>query len=249
MVEAGSGRVSDPPALVATPPAEPGVAHPPERVLQRRLEALGLTGVTEFRTHTNRTVMLSLSDTSLRIHQGYAMAPDRVLQAIVRFLRPRLPRRLKKALQHQFLSFPVHLHAPPRARRARKEEHPRPGDLRILDDLARAHARLNCQHFGGRLREVPFFLSSRMHTRLCEYSVNIMTGQSESITISRAHIRSDPWEEVEHTVLHEMVHQWQVESGLPLDHGAGFREKAREVGIQPRARRDPQRRVGLSSAS
>jgi hypothetical protein len=39
------------------------------------------------------------------------------------------------------------------------------------------------------------------------------------------------------TLLHEMVHQWQDETGRPVDHGAGFREKSRLVGIVPRARR------------
>ena len=54
--------------------------------------------------------------------------------------------------------------------------------------------------------------------------------------MSRAHLRHG-WVEVERTVLHEMVHQWQAESGLPVDHGTQFRRKAREVGIEPTARR------------
>jgi hypothetical protein len=37
--------------------------------------------------------------------------------------------------------------------------------------------------------------------------------------------------------LHEMVHQWQAETGLPVDHGASFRRKAREVGVLPGAKR------------
>lgn len=208
-----------------------------ESLLRRRLEALGLAGIRNLELHSNRTVMLSWGDGTLRIHRGYAMAPDRVLHAIVRFLKARVPRRLRQALEHQFLSFPVELHAPPRTPRARKPERPQPGDLRILHELARAHLRFNQQHFEGRLTEVPFRLSGRMKTRLGEYSVNVRTGESVAITISRSHIRHETWEEVEHTVLHEMVHQWQVESGLPLDHGPQFRHKARAVGIQPRARR------------
>jgi len=38
-------------------------------------------------------------------------------------------------------------------------------------------------------------------------------------------------------MLHEMVHQWQAETGLPVDHGPLFRAKAREVGVLPAARR------------
>ena len=33
-----------------------------------------------------------------------------------------------------------------------------------------------------------------------------------------------------------MVHQWQDETGRAIDHGAGFRAKAREVGIAAVAR-------------
>ena len=208
-----------------------------ESTLRRRLEALGLSGIRKLELHTNRTVMLSWGDGTLRIHRGYAMAPDRVLQAIVRFLRARVPRKLKQALEHHFLSFPVELYAPPPARRSKQVEQPRPGDLRILHQLAQAHERFNREHFEGRLREIPFRISGRMKTRLGEYSVNVRTGESVAITISRSHVRNESWEEVEHTVLHEMVHQWQVETGLPLDHGREFRQKARAVGIQPRARR------------
>lgn len=117
-----------------------------------------------------------------------------------------------------------------------RQERPQPGDLRILNELARTYTRFNREHFGGLLREVPFRLSSRMRTRLGQLSVNLKTGEVNEIAISRAHLRNG-WSEVEETVLHEMVHQWQVENRLPLDHGPGFRRKAREVGIAPRARR------------
>jgi hypothetical protein len=42
-------------------------------------------------------------------------------------------------------------------------------------------------------------------------------------------------DEVLDTLLHEMVHQWQDETGRPVDHGREFRRKAREVGIEPTA--------------
>ena len=58
-----------------------------------------------------------------------------------------------------------------------------------------------------------------------------------TFTIGREHIRRHGWEEALHTLLHEMVHQWQDEAGHPIDHGATFRRKAREVGITASARR------------
>jgi hypothetical protein len=34
-----------------------------------------------------------------------------------------------------------------------------------------------------------------------------------------------------------MVHQWQHEQGLPIDHGLEFRRKCRAVGAVPRAKK------------
>jgi hypothetical protein len=62
------------------------------------------------------------------------------------------------------------------------------------------------------------------------------TGPGE-IVISRRHIRRHGWKAALETLLHEMVHQWQDETGLTVDHGGEFRRKAREIGIAPSARR------------
>ena len=202
--------------------------------LPERLAELGLPGRL-VATHTNRTVMVSLSPRGhLRLHRGYAFAPDAVLRAIVRFLNPRLPRVVRRLAEREFLAFPVDQYAPP-AERGR--ERPRPGDLLLLHRLAQAHERFNREHFGGELDPLPIRLSGRMRTRLGELSVDLPTGRAIEIAISRRHIARHPWEEVEHTLLHEMVHQWQAETGLPVDHGPRFRHKARLVGVLPGAKR------------
>ena len=42
------------------------------------------------------------------------------------------------------------------------------------------------------------------------------------------HLRRHGWDEALHTLLHEMVHQWQDETGYPIDHGRDVpREGAR----------------------
>jgi hypothetical protein len=74
-----------------------------------------------------------------------------------------------------------------------------------------------------------------MRQRLGELRMERKTGRPVHIGISRRHIRRDGWTSVEETLLHEMVHQWQAETGRPVDHGPEFRRKAREVGITPRA--------------
>ena len=208
--------------------------------LPARLYLLGLHGVSRVVRHTNRSVMVSIGKRRvLRIHAGYAYASDSVLRAIIRFLDARLPRAVRRAAERELLAFPVEEYAssgPPRLR----QERPRPGDLLLLHRLSQAFDRFNREHFAGQLSTVPIRLSGRMRSRLGELSVDIRTGQPIEIAISRRHIARHRWSEVEHTLLHEMVHQWQAETGLPVDHGPLFREKARQVGVVAGAKRTPE---------
>jgi hypothetical protein len=220
-----------------------GQLAPLEESFPKRLATLGLREIDRIVIHTNRTVMLSFSKRVLRIHRGYAFASDRVLRAIVRFLNPRVPKVLRRAAEREFLAFPVEAHAPPR-RRPCAAERPRPGDVLLLHRLVTLHHQLNAEHFGGALGEVPIRLSSRMRTRLGELAVEIRSGKPLEITISRRHLARHAWSEIEHTMLHEMVHQWQAESGLRIDHGRTFRQKAREVGVIPAAKRTLSRDEG-----
>jgi len=181
-------------------------------------------------------VMLSLNRRILRIHRGYSFAPDRVLKAIVRFLNPRVPRALRRVAEREFLQFPVEEHVPPPAGPGRRER-AHPGDVLLLHRLEALYHQLNQKHFGGTLGVIPIRLSGRMRRRLGELSVDIRTGRPVELSVSRRHIARHSWAEVEHTVLHEMVHQWQAETGLPVDHGPTFRRKAREVGVLPAAKR------------
>ena len=205
--------------------------------LPGRLRILGLRDVSQVLTHTNRSVMVSLgAGRVLRLHRGYAWASDRVLRAIVRFLDPRLPRPIRRAAQRELLAFPVEQFAPAPDRPPRREP-PRPGDLRLIHRLRGLHEALNVRHFDGILSDLPIRLSGRMRTRLGELAVDLRTGSAIEIAISRRHVLRHEWSEVSHTLLHEMVHQWQAENGLRVDHGATFRRKATEVGVRPSARR------------
>ena len=157
----------------------------------------------------NRTVMVSLARRVLRLHRGYAMAPDRVLRAIIRFLdRAPATRRLA---EREFLGFPVE---ESRRRRSGRCAGPaasrRPGPVRRLGPPPAVQPRALRRHA---LRD-PIRLSGRMRTRLGELTVDRRTG-SRGDRPQPAPLARHPWPEVEHTVLHEMVHQWQAESGLP----------------------------------
>jgi hypothetical protein len=207
-----------------------------EGCLPERLTSLGLKDVERIVTHTNHTVMLSLSRRVLRIHRGYGFAPDSVLTAIIRFLNPRVPRALRRHAERVFLDFPVHAFAPAPERPQRRDR-PRPGDVRLLHRLQVLHHELNLRHFDGLLPEIPIRISNRMKRRLGELSVDARSGRAAEIALSRRHLLRHPWAEVEHTMLHEMVHQWQAESGLPVDHGPRFRSKARDLGVLPQAKR------------
>jgi SprT-like family len=216
---------------------QPQPEDDPTADLPNRLALLGLHGCSRVITHTNRIVMVSLSARGvLRLHRGYAFAPDDILQAIVRFLDPRLPRAVRREAEREFLAFPVEQYAPQSSESPRRER-PRPGDLLVLHRLSQAHDRLNRQYFEGTLGSLPIRLSGRMRTRLGELSVDLRTGRPIEIAISRRHVARHLWAEVEHTLLHEMVHQWQAETGRPVDHGPEFKRKAREVGVLPGAKR------------
>jgi hypothetical protein len=93
----------------------------------------------------------------------------------------------------------------------------------------------NATHFGGALAEIPIHLSGRLTRRLGQLNYCRQTGRALEIVLSRRFTRRHPWADVDETLLHEMVHQWQAQTGRPVDHGREFRRKAREVGITPRA--------------
>jgi hypothetical protein len=174
----------------------------------------------------------------LRIHEGYAAAPDDVLRAIVRFVTPGVRRPTRLTARRVFLAFPVDDHAPrpPRPDRPRRVA---PADRPVVDRLELMHRTLNLKHFDGELQPIQIRLSGRMRSRLGEVRLDRKTGRALYIAISRRHIKRDGWESATDTLLHEMVHQWQAETGRKVDHGRQFRQKARAVGIEPRAvRRD-----------
>ncbi len=200
-------------------------------VLFSRLQDMGLRGVESLVLMRTRTVMVSLIGRTLRVNEGYADAPESVLHAIVAFATART-KPARAAAREQILAFEVD-----RAPAARRAETPRPGDLALIAQLSEAHRQLNAQHFAAALTEVPIRLSGRMATRLGHYDPGTKQVAPE-IVMSRKHVVKHGWREAMHTLLHEMVHQWQHETGATLDHGPGFRKKARDVGITPAARRD-----------
>jgi predicted SprT family Zn-dependent metalloprotease len=195
------------------------------------MRQLGLRRITRCRLTRNRNVMVSFGDGELRIHVGYLAAPDEVLAAIVRFVESPT-RRERSQARRLLLQFPIETGA---SRRRREESHP--DDQQLAERLTQSHAQCNAQFFGGELRPLEVRVSRRMRARLGHYSAATAAGDPPEIAISRRHVRRHGWDEAVQTLLHEMVHQWQDERGLAIDHGRAFRAKAREVGTSPFARR------------
>jgi SprT-like family protein len=218
--------------------------------LLSRLRQLGLSRIERCCLTRNRHVMVSFSGGGLRVHEGYLTAPADILRAIVVFVEGRT-RAERRAAQRLIVAHPV-VTTSPSMRRPRTRAEDRP----LLAEMVRWHERFNAEHFHGRLGAVSLRVSRRMRTRLGHYTC-AAHGEPAEIAISWRHIRRDGWEEARHTLLHEMVHQWQDETGHTIDHGPKFRGKAREVGVAPCARRTlsrgPQRsqsdrRIGRSAA-
>ncbi len=198
---------------------------------------MGLADHCFVRLTENRTVVVSFTDREIRIHRGYLDAPDEVLGSVVRFVQGRTRRERAEARRGLLAwKIPTHAHAPRGPGRQAERTHP--ADERLARDLANEHAGLNALKFGGELSAVPIRVSRRMKSRLGHYTWRGQPSRDPEIVISQRHIRRDGWNEAIHTLLHEMVHQWQDERGFKVDHGREFRRKARAVGITPLARRD-----------
>ncbi len=197
-----------------------------------RLQALGLAPGWTLQLTRNRTVMVSWKGTMLRVHAGYLQAPEPVLRGIVRFVQG--PSRRDRADgRRALLAFAI----PDDAPRRRRREVQHPDDAPIAARLAEWHAHLNDERFGGTLRDVAIKVSRRLVRRLGHYAPATPAGDAAEIVISRRHLKRHGWRDAVETLLHEMVHQWQDETGHPLDHGPAFRRMAREVGCSPRATR------------
>lgn len=200
--------------------------------LRVRLQRIGLGTQYRVRLTTNRTVVVSYSGGELRIHHSFLGAGEDVWRAIITFVHGRT-RVVRNEARKRILEFPV-----PRSdeapRRRRSAERTNPADVPFIRELSRLHRAYNDERFAGVLRAIPIRISRRMKSRLGHYSPAAHGCEAE-IVISRRHIRRDGWEEALHTLVHEMVHQWQDEQGLVVDHGSSFRAKARAVGITPLA--------------
>ena len=199
--------------------------------LLARLRILGLHRFDRCRLTRNRNVMVSFGAHELRVHEGYLTAPDDVLFAIVRFIEG-ATRHERLRARRRLLEFPIEAKSLPRRR-----ESTHPDDRGAAERLTEWHARYNQDYFGGALRALEVRVSRRMRARLGHYLAATRAGDPPEIAVSRLHLRRHGWDEALHTLLHEMVHQWQDERGLGIDHGATFRAKARELGISPFARR------------
>jgi len=197
-----------------------------------RLRAAGLDDNWTVSLTDNRTTMASYKGQALRVHRSYATAPDHVLRAIVRFVTATRRDARREA------SRVIVGHAPDRqaedAVPIRQRELTHPADAPFVARLVEAHGAYNAQFFGGLLRAIPVRVSRRMRRKLGHYSVG-SDGLPPEIAIGRRHIRVDRWDDVLHTLLHEMVHQWQDENEMPVAHDRTFRRKAGEVGIDSRA--------------
>ena len=200
--------------------------------LRTRLMRLGLGSHYRVRLTSNKTVVVSYSGGELRIHNSFLGADEEIWKAIITFVHGR-NRIARQEARRAILEFPV-LRSPATEAPRRRPERNHPADARLVGELTRWHSIYNQERFGGALRAIPIRISRRMKSRLGHYAPAADAAEPE-IVLSRRHIRRDGWQEALHTLLHEMVHQWQDEQGLTVDHGPGFRAKARAVGITPLA--------------
>jgi hypothetical protein len=199
--------------------------------LLERLRGYGLREIGTLKLTRNRTVMVSCRGREMRVHRAFLDAPAPVLQAVATFVSGRTRGERVRA-RRTLLGYSV----PAEKKKRREARHPE--DAGVERRLGESHAALNVERFGGELKPMQVRVSRRLRSRLGYYRLaSPKTGEAAEIVISRWHLKRHGWSEALDTLLHEMVHQWQDESGLVVDHGAQFRKKARAVGVTPAARR------------
>jgi predicted SprT family Zn-dependent metalloprotease len=92
-------------------------------------------------------------------------------------------------------------------------------------DLQLIFAMLNARHFGGVLRSYTITFNPRLS------SVAGRIGHSPPVIELSPKLLAAHAEQVTPTLLHEMVHAWLHQHGLPSGHGREFKRKMREVGL------------------
>ena len=197
---------------------------------------LGLDRRFDVRLTQNRTVVVSFTADEVRVHRGFLEAPENVLRAIVDFVQAKT-RHKRAGARRELLAYRIPAHARTVAMPRRALEQTHRDDEKYVEQLVKRHGELNREKFAGELTAVPIRVSRRLKSRLGHYAWRGEQGRAAEIVISRRHIRRHGWHEAESTLLHEMVHQWQDETGRKVDHGREFRQKARALGITPQARR------------
>jgi hypothetical protein len=217
---------------LAPPPSPPGDEA---AALLERLRALGLRRIERCTLTRNRSTVVSFRRDALRVHRAFTTAPVEVLRAVVVFVNGRGAAR--RQARRTLLAFEIPRSPADLAMRPRRIRSTHPDDEALAERLRAAHADLNRERFDGTLRTVAIRVSRRMRSRLGHYSPGGVGAQE--IAIARRHARRDGWASVVDTLVHEMVHQWQRETGRPVAHDRDFRQKSRAVGISPRAQRPP----------
>jgi hypothetical protein len=179
----------------------------------------------------NRRVMLSVArgGTTLRMHEVFRAAPQPVLEAVGRFFdaRRRDQRRRARSVIAAFLGGAV-----PAAPRRGSRRTTDPFDAVHVQRLRLEFDRVNRQHFGGALPEVPIHISGRMTRRNGHFSAKPL-----EIVVSRRLCVLAEDGEAERTLRHEMIHLWQHVEGRAIGHGTDFRRMARRLDVHPRATR------------
>jgi hypothetical protein len=200
--------------------------------LLTRLRALGLRHVDDLVLTQNRRSMVSVSGRTLRVHEAYLRAGESMHAAIATFVTARREAQRLDA-KRAIVEFARTI---PGSAGTQREERTNPEDEPLATKLAEWHAKLNAERFEGTLTTPSIRVSRRMRSRLGHYTSR-RDGMVGEIAISRRHIRRHGFASALQTLLHEMVHQWQDENGIAVNHGSAFKRKAREVGISPRATR------------
>lgn len=98
------------------------------------------------------------------------------------------------------------------------------------EDLKGWYAKYNYLYFKGQLKQCPIYIN---HTkRALGQFCRDCDGYGIRYYIKISNFLDRPIRDVQNTLIHEMIHQWQWENFQKCDHGDTFKQKAKEINTE-----------------
>lgn len=95
-----------------------------------------------------------------------------------------------------------------------------------VEDLKGWYVKYNYLYFKGQLKQCPIYIN---HTKRALGLFHVVNRWTDECYIKISNYLDRPIRDVQNTLIHEMIHQWQWVNYGRCDHGYTFKQKAKEI--------------------